>query len=519
MPEHLRALVVILALAGAAIFAFEKAHLSPANANDFKRLRNLWIASTLAAFLSHDFWLYAVVETLLILLWSKHSENRAAVFLLLLFVIPVGSIQVPGLGLVNYIFDMNHPRLLSMLLLVPCVLLTFRTAVAGSRIPDGLFLSYILLTVMLQFRQTTFTDTLRFSFHTILDSVLPYYAFSRSLKDMAAFRQALLCFLFAGFIVSLVAMFEVVKHWLLYRAVQDALGISFTGSYLGRADLLRANGPAGHPIALGYVMMVATGFYLYLRNSVESALWRHVGLAILAGGLMASLSRGPWLGAMVLLSVFAATGDRPLRNLAVLGIAATTGIAALVIVPGGEKILNLLPFIGTTEAANIEYRSRLFSNALAVIQRNLWFGSVDYLQTPEMQEMIQGQGIIDIVNSYVRIALAAGLVGLALFAAFFASAVLGVRRAMKSVVARNSDEYLLGRSLLATAMAVLFTIATVSSIVNIPIIYWSLAGMLVGYARMIRSQNSEKFSSTGSVINLTYKARAQHLYARGKGKE
>lgn len=477
--------MVILALAGAAIFAFEKAHLSPANSLDFKRLRNLWIASTLAAFLSHDFWFYAVVETLLILLWSKHSENRTAVFLLLLFVIPVGSIQVPGLGLVNYIFDMNHPRLLSMLLLVPCVLLTFRTSVAGSRIPDVLFLSYILLTVMLQFRQTTFTDTLRFSFHTILDSVLPYYAFSRSLKDMAAFRQTLLCFLFAGFVISLVAMFEVAKHWLLYRAVQDALGISFTGGYLSRAEMLRASGPTGHPIALGYVMMVATGFYLYIRSSVENALWRRAGLALFAGGLIASLSRGPWLGTIVLLSVFAATGGKPLRNLIALGFFATMGIAALLIVPGGEKVLNLLPFIGATEAGNIEYRSRLFSNALAVVQRNLWFGSVDYLQTPEMQEMIQGEGIIDIVNSYIGIALSAGGVGLALFVAFFASAVLGARRAMKSVMKRNSDEYLLGRSLLATAIAVLFTIATVSSIMHIPIIYWSLAGMLVAYTRMI----------------------------------
>lgn len=487
MPEHLRALVVILALAVAAILAFEKAHLSPVNANDFKRLRNLWLASTLAAFLSHDFWLYAVIETFLILLWGRRSENRAALFLLLLFVIPAGSIQVPGLGLVNYIFEMTQPRLLSLLLLVPCVLLTFRTAVGGSRISDRLFLSYILLIVVLQFRQTTFTDALRFGFHTILDTVLPYYAFSRSLKDIAAFRQALLCFLFASMIISLVAMFEVARHWLLYSAVQGELGTTFTGHYLGRADMLRASGPTGHPIALGYVMMVAIGFYLYLRNAIESAMWRRAGLAILAGGLIASFSRGPWLGTIILLSVFAATGDRPLRSLIALGFVAATSIAVLSILPGGEKLLSLLPFIGTTEAGNVEYRSRLFSNALAVIQRNFWFGSVDYLQTPEMQEMIQGEGIIDIVNSYIRIALNSGVVGLALFVAFFASALLGAWRTMKTVGARNSDEYLLGRSLLATTLAVLFTIATVSSIVNIPIIYWSITGMCVAYARMIRS--------------------------------
>jgi len=115
-----------------------------------------------------------------------------------------------------------------------------------------------------------------------------------------------------------------------------------------------------------------------------------------------------------------------------------------------------------------------------------------------MQEMIQGQGIIDIVNSYIQIALSAGVVGLALFAAFFASTVLGARRAMKSVVDRNSDEYLFGRSLLATAIAILFTIATVSGIVNIPIIYWSLAGMLVAYTRMIH----HSMTGAGSAGNV-----------------
>lgn len=41
-------------------------------------------------------------------------------------------------------------------------------------------------------------------------------------------------------------------------------------------------------------------------------------------------------------------------------------------------------------------------NSWIVIQRNPLFGSFDFRNTPEMQSMIQGEGIIDIVNTYIN---------------------------------------------------------------------------------------------------------------------
>ena len=55
---------------------------------------------------------------------------------------------------------------------------------------------------------------------------------------------------------------------------------------------------------------------------------------------------------------------------------------------------------------------------------------------------------------------------------------------MRSIADRGSEEYLLGRVLLATLLAILFMIFTVSSISIIPIIYWSVAGLAVAYAQM-----------------------------------
>jgi O-antigen ligase len=108
------------------------------------------------------------------------------------------------------------------------------------------------------------------------------------------------------------------------------------------------------------------------------------------------------------------------------------------------------------------------------------------MKTPEMQEMRQGQGIIDIVNSYIQITLRYGLVGLGLFAGFFALTMLGILRAMRLIKDKGSEEHLLGRALLATQVSILVIITTVSSISFIPLMCWSVAGLGVAYAQMVR---------------------------------
>jgi len=101
----------------------------------------------------------------------------------------------------------------------------------------------------------------------------------------------------------------------------------------------------------------------------------------------------------------------------------------------------------------------------------------------------QGEGIIDIVNSYIGVALDTGIVGLGLFVAFFVLTLLGIFRAMRLSSDRNSEERLLGRTLLVTLLSILIIIFTVSSITFIPIVYWSVAGMGVAYAQMMRNNN------------------------------
>ncbi|MHB8622288.1 MAG: O-antigen ligase family protein [Sulfuricaulis sp.] len=496
MPEFLKTLIVVLVLA-TTVFAF--AH-RPACAimgtRNFTRRRNLWFTLTLAAFLTQNFWIYTVIAIPLLIFANLRETNPSALFLFVLFALPMATISIPGLGLINFFFDLSHARLLELFILLPAFFSLIRqrsTLTFGRTGADKILAIFLLLTTLLYLRETTVTDTLRQAFYLFIDAFLPYFVISRSLKNMQAFRDTLLSLVVAVMVVALVAVFETARHWLLYRPLLTSLGLGggfFT--YVGRGGMLRATATAGHPIALGYLMVVGIGLYLFLLPTTRPRLVRRLGMALLATGLIASLSRGPWVGAAVLLVVFTATGRFAIRRLVGLAIAATFALALIAMLPGGEKVTNMLPFIGTADQGSISYRENLLNHSITVIKRSPWFGSVNYLDTPEMESMRQGEGIIDIVNTYIAIALQIGFVGLGLFASFFILILLGIFRTIRSIQDRHSEEHLLGRALLATLLAILLIIFTVSPITIVPIMYWSVAGLGVAYTQMMRQRAAEK---------------------------
>lgn len=490
MPEHIRALIVILVLAGTVFTLARRSARDLMPYKDFTRRRNLWFVLTLLVFFAHSFWVYAAVAAIVLTLAGKRERNPLALFYLLLFVVPPASAQIPGFGLINYFFDLNHIRLLAVCVLLPAYFALRRRADTlsfGRTWPDRLIAANIILTSLLLLRETTLTDTLRQTVYMFIEVFLPYYVASRALKTVSDFKDALLAFVLAVMVLSIVGLFEFARSWLLYSALTDALGMQweFTG-YLSRGGSLRASATTGQAIVLGFVVSVALGLFLFLQESVRSKFQRRLGALLLAGGLFAPLSRGPWIGAGVMLTVFIATGRSAAKRLMLLGLAGVLSLPLLAIVPGGQKVLDLLPFIGTLEVENITYRQRLFDNAMIVIQRNPLFGSFDYRSTPEMQSMIQGQGIIDIVNTYINVALQVGLIGLALFVAFFLTVLLGIRKAMRTFADKDDETRRLGRALLATSAGIMVTIVTVSSITFIPVVYWSVAGLGVAYAQMVR---------------------------------
>jgi hypothetical protein len=490
MPEHLRALIVLLGIG--LIFFWQSSSVTSRILShaQHRRWRYAWLGVTLAAFLAHNFWIFCLLYVGFVLHCKKRDGDPFALYVFLLLALPAFSLAVPGFGMVNYFIDLSPPRLLILALLLPTALIISSQSSPrfGKLTSDKLLLAYVLLEFVLTTRGTTVTDAMRGLVYSLIDAVLPYYVGSRVLKQPAHFTKVTYAYVLAAGLISAIGLFEFLRHWLLYASLPGALGADAAiGGYLAREGMIRASATTGQAIALGYAVLVALGLFLYLQNRVAPGWNRNKVWLLLCGGLAASLSRGPWVGAVITLAGFILTGPRAVTNTMRLAAAGMFALVLAAVLPGGEKVLNLIPFLGNTEVANIDYRKRLIDNAMVVIHQNVWFGSVDYLKTPEMQSMMQGQGIIDIVNSYIGVTLNYGVVGLALFVLFFLVILFSLYRIVRAAPDKTRDDIRLGRALLATWVGIMVTIFTVSSISFIPYIYWTVGGIAVAYIQMMKN--------------------------------
>ncbi|GIX23369.1 MAG: hypothetical protein KatS3mg122_0600 [Caldimonas sp.] len=489
MPEHLRALVVIL---GISVPAFWLAGMvAPSrlmSLEDFRRRRNLWFTITLLAFFSHSFWLYIIMAAGVLLWQVPRERNPVALYLLLLFAVPGFDQPIPGMGLVNFLFDINHGRLLSLTILLPAALrLSARTPPmpAITRIPDAAILCFIAYVCLRQMAVDTVTNSLRAGFYLMTDVWLLYYVASRSLRDRDRMREAVACLIVALGILSVIAVFETFKHWLLYESLRPALGLPPQPILIyltrGEGGALRANGSVLNAIALGYTMMIGLALLVYLLPSIRPRWMGRAVVLVLAVGLLASLSRGPWLGTAVMVLGASLAGRGALKRVTIAGLVGGIALGAVLVSPWGGTVVDHLPFVGSVEADNVTYRQRLLDISWIVLMEHPVFGARDFLLHPMMEQLRQGQGIIDIVNTYLEVALANGLIGLGLF---LVAPLFGLGRVWWSVRNLSPDDLeglALGRALFGCLVGVLFTIGTVSSISVIPTLLWFVTAASIAY--------------------------------------
>ena len=490
MPEYIRALIVILVLA-TVVFYFVK---SPATAmamsvDDFVRRRNAWICLTVAGFLSQNYWVFAGIASLLIYNVAKKDANKIALFFFLVLVLPQIKVEIPGFAGIRYFFAIDYVRVLTILMLLPLCFQARKRAIAEkskSFLPDKILATYILLNLIIQAQYDVATNVVRSMLDWSIDVVVPYYALSRSIKDIKSMNEVMMSFVIAATIASCIGIFEFLRHWVLYQTSGDALGVAWTSNYLNRGDALRARATSGHPIVFGYVVSIALIFWLHIKTQIvdkRQSIW--MGLAM-AAGVVASISRGPWVGLAVALSVILLTSPNLWKNLLKISLVIFLTLIGLATIGYAEKIISFLPFIGNVDEENITYRTRLFESAYQIILDNPFFGSSDYLL--RMEEMRQGEGIIDLVNTFLIIGLNSGLIGLGLFTSFFGWIIFSIGRILKSTNTKT-EYFSLGQVICAALIGAMVTISTVSPIFHVPIFYWSLAGFGIAFIKMEEAQS------------------------------
>lgn len=350
------------------------------------------------------------------------QHGRLPAYVLVLTVSPVIFIELRDLGPIEYLLRLDVFRVLALVLLLPeAFRLAQRPAdptpgwVRTADLCMGIY-SAMMLNRLTGGGHGSFSVIGREVLQFTLDFILPYFVFSRGLREPEVRTATLQWLLLGALYQATIAVFETLSHHQLYIQFQWLYGDGFFMSQLMRGDWLRAQGSSG-PLALGVLMIIAAGIWQLQRQAVPKQSTRHrVVLLLLLGALVCTYGRGPWLAmAMLFLSLgfLRVAGIRQYLSLSLLcavalAVAWTSGLDSEL-----TKLLAFGPASDRTADFNVAYRQELLNTAIALIVQSPWWGVDNYLAY--MEHLRQGEGIIDLVNTYVIVALNTGLVGTGLF--------------------------------------------------------------------------------------------------------
>lgn len=476
---NVKAMIVVLITAFVMFALLKPMFLRFMDTDDFDRRRILWLIQAVAGFLSPSIWIYLCVAVPALLWASSKDSNPIALWLFSIFVVPPVNVNIP-MPLINNFFSISQERMLGLFLLFPLAVSHLRMPAAPKtttvKAMDALLLTYIAYQVALALPYDSLTGNMRRVFTLLLDNFLVYYVFSRAITDRRKLVDVMAGLCLAAVAMSPLAVFESVRGWLLYTGINDMWGSVNEFAWLFRGDSLRSQLSTGHSIAMGYVMATALAFWLHLKNDAKGERLTWVVIPLLCTAILVSYSRGAWvMAAMLPVLVFALAPRRSGIEFKTLTVVALVAFG-IYVSPLGSRIVDLLPFIGSGDQGTVDYRQELAETSWLLIKQNPVFGNpFAYLQ---MENLRQGQGIIDIVNTYAGIAVFQGLVGLSLYAAFYFCSVGGAYRRMREARYENDDLAGVGAALIGCMVATLVFLATVPG----AWFTWALAGILAAYS-------------------------------------
>lgn len=498
MPEYLRAYIVVFLLSNFVFWLLPKLKVDFIDRLEIKQWRNYWLIVTTLCFFVTNIWLY-IACLIIILAYANHSKiDRLPLFFAIACASPLYSFTIPGFGVINYLITLSFTSLLVLFLLWPEARRT-KTRPASNYPFYGIVIAYVIAISVLDSRENTITNSLRLFVTYFIGILIPFMVISKSIESVDSLKKCLFTLTLCLAPLALIGCFESLKYWKLYSsAFVNVLGEDSSQRYGLRGDSLRASALFASPIVFGYMMVIGLGLLLFVQKYTNKNNLIKFLFIIFLGVLYFTKARGPWLGAVVMTVFYIWSGPNRFGNFSKFTLGSLVAVIVLSMTTFGQRLISMLPFVGSAdshEASTVDYRIRLLEQAQILFQKNPLFGLVNYRETPEMEVMRQGQGIIDVVNSYIDISLSYGIVGLGLFLFIFLGLFFTVLKKVRSLPAEQEDLINIGRSLYAILGAILFIIFTVSSINYIPIFYWLIAGLCSAYIRLCNTANEKQRQS------------------------
>jgi hypothetical protein len=323
---------------------------------------------------------------------------------------------------------------------------------------------------------TGITASAKVGMYTALDYGVPYLLMRTYSSDMQSTLRLLGTVTFWAVVVGLFALIEEAFHYNPFLELGPVLsGEEQWTTVLYRGGGQRAVASFSHPISLGMfaALLLPVALWLALQaSSKRRMLTIAAGALVIAGMLIATLSRGPWLGALLAIVVallIRPSSPRSGRIVLALGIAATWLLYASGISPL-TTVINESFDPSTSDFANFLYRQGLIPLMLELWSHSPIIG---------FQDLSAAATSID--NYYLVQLVLNGLVGLLAFWGVMAAvgyrlwSVVRAPAATSTGMAADCATILLG--VLAGQLIVLASVAMVGSA---PYFFWGFIGIVAG---------------------------------------
>lgn len=413
-----------MALLAAAVYGFA-ALVRKTDAAWLKRAPlGLFLAMYFVGMWGHTYWVAYLALLVALPIAARSRGDAAALFAILAVSLPPLSQQIQFGSL--YLIQGSKYLFCGLGLAIAFFMNRSNTPVLNRARFDIPILICVVLDIS-QARDVTVTATLRQTLPVILAVLLPYFVLSRSLNTAAEVRRFLLAFALAGFVMAIVATVEVRLHWLIYKQIEGLLNIQtqINGYSKMRAGMIRA--PASFPESTSLATFLVLAFMatLALRDTFASRGRWFAALFVLLLGMVSANSRGAFVAlgvGLVAWDLYCGRYGRLAMKLAAAGAAYLFVLTAAQFSPYFAAMAG--KGSGTNETT--DYRVQLLRRGMEEIHKHPILGQNLKAALDNLEDLRQGEGIIDLVNGYISYGLTLGYMGIAGLLAVFLSLCLAM---------------------------------------------------------------------------------------------
>jgi hypothetical protein len=429
-----------------------------------KRIVAFWIIALPLIFVLRNEALTLMAGLFLLVLVNKN--NSGSIFTIAFFIGILGAIpdwveyhvSVPG---INYLITLFFYKIAVIALLAPLLFQIGGENRLKWNVTDSLVCLFVLVTTLLTFREGKLTSVLRFFVDSCLIYIVPYFVISRLVKTINDFHYCAVAVLVFSIIVAAVLFVSQVIQLDIYEAFNPRSKYNIIREY--RGGFLRLSGPLSSPLIgftmlSGYLALDILKKHIPVLPVIRWLIMLMFFLAVLFSGSRGGLF-GFILGAAVYWYFIKLSSEK--RTLLVCSviflflIELIFGISAM--------------FFYEDEYGTFDYRVELYTASWLFLKQNPLFGAQFFIQSGYFDHLVTGLGIIDIVSTYLQIALKYGFVGLFLFFSVYLATVIPLAKRLLSMGLATSDVDRYIAMYFAINVALMFIISTTSMTSLFPI--------------------------------------------------